>query len=165
MAGTPTAPVVTGTASGSSVTIHLIDASGDTYSENIPIAVTAAAADVAGLVETYQAATNASVWKVTRESVWEGVQDPDNAVAAFRGSIKDGINFLFRNTTTFLARSFRLIAPVAATMQGNQDIPLLTSAELTAMITDYLTLSSGYDLESAQFTERKERQNNPRIKA
>jgi len=165
MAGTATAPVVTGTASGASVTIHLIDASGDLYTETLPVAVTAAAGDIAGLVATYQAASNASVWKVTRESVWEGAADPDNAVAAFRGSIAEGINMLFRNTTTFITRSLRLIAPVAATMQGNQDIPLLTSDELTDLITDYLTLSSGYDLETAQYTGRRERKNNPKIRA
>lgn len=164
MAGTATAPVVTGTASTADVTIHLVDASGDTYSENLPVAVTAAAADVAGLVASYQAASNASVWKVTRSSEWVGAIDPDNAVAAYRGSIAEGVNMLFRNTTTQLARSLRLIAPIAAVMQGNQDIPLLTATEMADLITDYLTLSSGYDLEVAQFTGRRERRNNPRIR-
>lgn len=164
MAGTATAPAVTGTASTSSVTIHLVDASGDTYSENLPVAVTAAAGDVAGLVTTYQAASNASIWKVTRTSEWQGTIDPDNAVAAYRASIAEGVNMLFRNTTTFNARTMRLIAPIAAVMQGNQDIPLLTATEMVNLITDYLTLSSGYDLEVAQFTGRRERKNNPRIR-
>ena len=164
MAGTSTAPAVTATPTGASVTIHLIDASGDLYTEDLPVSTTAAAGDIAGLVASYQAASNASVWKVTRESVWEGVQDTDNAVATFRSSIAEGINMLFRNTTTFLARSLRLVAPIAATMQGNQDIPLISSTEMVNLITDYLTLSSGYDLESAQFTGRRERRNNPKIR-
>jgi hypothetical protein len=50
-------------------------------------------------------------------------------------------------------------------MQGNQDIPLLSSAEMTALILAELAILTGYSLESAQFTERRERSNNPRIKA
>lgn len=164
MPGTNTNPAVTGTPNGASVSMHLVDASGDVWSQSLPIANTAAAADVDGLVETYQAATNASIWKVTRTQEWVGTIDPDNAIAEYRASIAEGINLLFRNTTTLDARAFRLIAPIAAVMQGNQDIPLITATAMVNMITDYLTLSSGYDLESAQFTGRRERRNNPRIR-
>lgn len=163
MPGTRTATAVTGTPQAASATIHLIDASGDLYSENVAVATTAAAADVEGLVASYQAASNASVWKVTREQVWFGSADPDNAVAAYRASVAEGINFLFRDAA-LLTRNMRLVAPIAAVMQGNQDIPLITAAELTALLTDYLTLSSGYDLQTAQFTGRRERRNNPRIR-
>lgn len=165
MPGTPTFPAVTGTPTGNSISLHLVDASGDTTSEDMPVATTAAAGDINGLATTYQAATNASLWKVTRTTVWEGVIDPDNAVAAFRGGVNQGVNLLFRNATTFDARSWRLVAPIAAVMQGNQDIPLLTATEFSAMILDYLTLASGYDLETAQYTDRRERRNNPRIRA
>jgi len=164
MAGTPTFADVAGTPTGNEVTLHLVDASGDLYSETVPVAVTAAVGDLNGLADTYQAASNASLWKVTRTTSWEGALDPDNAVAAYRGTIAEGINMLFRNTTTFNARSMRLIAPIAAVMQGNQDIPLLTADEMVALITDYLTLASGYDLEVAQFTGRRERKNNPKIR-
>lgn len=164
MAGTPTFADVAGTPTGNSMSIHLIDASGDTWAEELPIAVTAAVGDINGFADTYQAATNASVWKVSRTTVWEGARDPDNAVAAYRGAVESGINMLFRNTTTLNARSLRLVAPIAAVLQGNQDIPLLTATEMVAMITDYLTLSSGYDLELAQYTGRRERRNNPRIR-
>jgi len=50
-------------------------------------------------------------------------------------------------------------------MQGNQDIPLLTAAEFIALIQSYQVLLTGYSLASAQYTERRERKNNPRIKA
>lgn len=164
MPGTRTAPAATATATGQNFAIHLVDASGDLWSESVPVAVTAAAGDLEGLAASYQAASNASVWKLSRETLWEGAIDPDNAVAAFRASVAEGVNLLFRNTTTFDARALRLIAPIAACMQGNQDIPLVTATEFAALITDYLTLSSGYDLETAQFTGRRERKNNPKIR-
>lgn len=163
MAGTPTFPAVTGTATATEVTLHLVDASGDLYTENLDVAATAAVGDINGLATTYQAASNASLYKVTRTSIWAGTADPDNAVAAYRGTIAEGINMLFRNATLF-TRNLRLIAPIAAVMQGNQDIPLLTADEMTALITDYLTLSSGFNLETAQFTGRRERKNNPKIR-
>lgn len=163
MPGTASAPVVTGTPTSNTVTIHLIDASGDLWTEDLQVAPTAAAGDIAGLVETYQAATNASVYKVTRASEWIGDPDPNNAVAAYRAGVQNGINMLFRNTDNF-TRTLRLVAPIAAVMQGNQDIPLISATEMAALITDYLTLSSGFDLETAQYTARRERRNNPKIR-
>jgi hypothetical protein len=49
-------------------------------------------------------------------------------------------------------------------MQGNQDIPVLTGVAAT-LITQYLNmLGNAYALDSAQFTGRRERSNNPRIR-
>jgi hypothetical protein len=163
MPGTRTAPAVTGTATKRTISLGLVDASGDVYAEGEDVAVSAAAGDIEGLAASYQAASNASLYRVTSTLIWEGAIDPDNAVAAYRGSVAEGINMLYRNAA-LLTRSQRLIAPIAAVMQGNQDIPLLTSDEMAALITDYLTLSSGYDLELAQFTGRRERKNNPKIR-
>jgi len=164
MAGTSTFPaVVYTTPTKTEVSFSLIDASGDKFSQNIDVANTAAEGDVDGLADSYQAATNASLYRVQRIQSWVGVADPENAVAEYRGSISDGINMLFKNAAQF-TRSLRLIAPIAAVMQGNQDIPLLSSTEMEALILDYLTLSSGFDLEVAQFTGRRERKNNPKIR-
>jgi len=163
MPGTRTAPAFTATATKREISFGLVDASGDTWSQSQPVAIAAAAGDVEGLAASYQAASNASLYRISSTSVWEGALDPDNAVAAFRGSIAEGVNLLFRNATLD-TRSMRLIAPIAEVMQGNQDIPLLTATEFVALITDYLTLSSGYDLALAQFTGRRERRNNPRIR-
>jgi len=50
-------------------------------------------------------------------------------------------------------------------MQGNQDIPLLSATELCALIADYQALLTGFSLQSAQYTDRRERSNNPKIRA
>lgn len=146
------------------ITFHLVDASGDLWSQNMDVSNTAAAGDVDGLATTYQGASNASLYKVSRTQSWVGEIDPDNAVAAYRGTIAEGINLLFKNPAQF-TRALRLVAPIAAIMQGNQDIPILTPTnELGLMVTDYLTLSSGFNLETMQFTGRRERKNNPKIR-
>lgn len=164
MPGTRTAPALTTAASSISMTLHVIDASGDLYAENLVVDSAATAIQKEAIVAAYQAATNSSVWKVTESSIWQADADPDNAVAEYRASVKDGVNLLFKDAS-FNGEGFRLVAPIAATMQGNQDIPLLSATEFSNLIVAVLAVRSGYSLESAQYTERKERSNNPRIRA
>ena len=166
MPGTNTAPDASvAPVTGATATLHLVDASGDNYTDSITLPAAISAANLEAWKVSYQAATNASIWKVSLTSEWEGDQDPDNAVAAYRGSAKDGVNLLFKNLTTLRAVTPRLIAPITGVMQGNQDIPLLTATEFVALIADYQAILAGYNLQSAQYTERRERSNNPRIKA
>lgn len=165
MAGTRTAPAVTGAISGNTATIHAIDASGDLYTDSITKVAAITPALIEAWVAAYQAATQASVYKVTLTNEWAGDPDPDNAEALYRGTVKEGVNKLYRNATTLDSTTPRLVAPIGAVMQGNQDIPLLTATEMTALITAELAILTGYLLTSAQFTGRRERTNNPRIKA
>lgn len=162
---TRTAPDVTTAATSVNSTLHLIDASGDLYTDNILTVTAPTPAQVQAWSVAYQAATQASLWKVSTLSVWEGDADPQNADVGQRNSVKDGVNLLWKNIATLNTQTPRLIAPIAATMQGNQDIPLLSATEFTNLIVAYAAILSGYNLQSAQFTERRERSNNPRIKA
>lgn len=164
MAGTRTAPAVDGTGNAYNTTLHFVDASGDQWAENILTIAAPTAAQVEAWAAAYQAATQASLWKVTTQIVYEGDKDADNAEALQRSSVKDGVNLLWKNVTTLDTQTPRLIAPIAATMQGNQDIPLLTAAEFVALIAAEQAILAGYNLQSAQYTERRERSNNPRIK-
>lgn len=165
MAGTRTAPAVTGSVTSVTITLHLIDASGDIYTDALTFVSAPSAANIETMVAAYQAATQASVYKVTQSSEWAGNADPANAEVGQRNSIKDGINILYKNLTTLNTQTPRLVAPIAGVMSGNLDIPVLTSTELAALITAQEALLTGYDIQSGQFTERRERSNNPRIKA
>lgn len=169
---TRTAPTVDGSPDFIGLTIHVVDASGDLYTDYIRLASDASNTDIESAVVAYQAATSASVWKVTVESPYEGDLDPDNADAVFRAGVQNGINMLMRNDAD-VSLSPRLVSPVPATMQGNQDIPLLVDASGTPtplgdLVTAYLAVINGtagtYGLENVQFTSRRERKNNPRIR-
>jgi len=162
---TRTAPVVTGAVTSSMLSLALIDASGDQISEALVTPSTFSTANMETFAAAYQASTQASLWKVTYSSLWEGDLDPDNADVGQRNSVKSGVNMFWKNLTTLKTQSPRLVAPIAANMQGNQDIPLLTATEFAALIAAYTTLLSGYTIQNAQYTDRKERSNNPRIKA
>lgn len=164
---TRTAPAVgAGTINETITTLHLIDVSGDQYTDAIKTVAAPALTAVEAWAAAYQVATQASLWKVSQTTSWVGDADPDNGDVGQRNSVKDGVNLLYKNLTTLMTQSPRLVAPVPATMQGNQDIPLLTAdPEFVNLITALATMLSGYSLQSAQFTERRERSNNPRIKA
>lgn len=165
---TRTAPTVGAlTITRSSASMSLIDASGDLHTESVYALEDGMSdlAEVEALAADYQAATQASLYKVTQTIEWEGDADPDNADVGQRNSVKDGINLLFGNIALDKTQTPRLIAPIGAVMQGNQDIPLLSSTELEALILQYLAAAlAGYNLKSAQYTQRKERFNNPRVK-
>lgn len=169
---TRTAPTVgAGTQTNVGATVHLIDASGDFGTDYVSNLATSDLLDVETWVANYQLATQASVYGVTFAQEWFGEADPDNADALFRAGIGNGVNMLFKNPSVGLKLTPRLYSPVASVMQGNQDIPLLLQADgvtptaLGNLVTQYLTLlGAGFALDSIQFTGRRERRNNPRIR-
>lgn len=165
MAGTRTAPLWTAAATNRLASLLLIDASGDLWAESFYVPVAATAANLETWAAAYAAASQASLYGLVDTANRLGDADPDNAETDQRNSVKDGINTLYKNLTLIKAITPRLVAPIPGVFQGNQDIPLLTSTELAALIAATLTLQSGYNLVSAQYTERRERKNNPRIKA
>lgn len=164
MPGDMQAPAWTAAATSRIATLHLIDASGDLYTDSLYVPVAATAIQLNAWQTTYQASSNAMIWKTSDETVREGDADPDQAIAEYRGTVSDGVNMLFKNIPLGQTVTPRLVAPVAATMQGNQDIPLLSSTEMTNLIVALLALLPDYDFKQAQFTGRRERKNNPRIK-
>lgn len=161
---TRTAPSFTAAASRRNITLRLIDASGDLYSETLPVAVAATAANVETWAAAYAAASNASLYGIVDSIERLGDADPDNATVGQRNSVKDGVNSLYKVASTGEALTTRLVAPIPAVMQGNQDIPLLSATEMSALIVAYLALLSGFGFNSAQYTERRERKNNPKVK-
>lgn len=163
MAGTRTAPTVNATPTEVQVTLHLIDASGDQFTQMLPIDAARTDAEIEAYAAAYQAATNSSLWKITGTSLFVGDKDASNAVADYRASIASGNNLLFKDVSAGKTLSIRQIAPLAATMQGNQDIPLVSSTELTALILASLVMLPTYVMQQAQFTGRTERSNNPVI--
>jgi len=165
MAGTRTAPLWTAAANQRLVGLLLIDASGDLWAESfyVPVATTAAALEA--WAAAYAAASQASLYGLQDMAIRIGDADPDNATTDQRNSVKDGINLLFKNVTLIKSITPRVVAPVTTDLQGNQDIPLLIGTPLEDVITSILAIQTGYSMQSAQYTERRERKNNARIKA
>jgi len=147
------------------ISFSVIDASGDTWPGLLAVALTATYTAIQAWLELYQACTNTSIFDVRDELSWSGDADPDNATAAFRSGKENGINLLFKNADTQDTFPMRVVGPVAAIMQGNQDIPLLAGAgSLDELIIATIGLQPDYNFVSAQFTAHRERTGNPKVK-
>jgi hypothetical protein len=144
-------------------TLHFVDASNDTWTEQLFTALSATAAAVQAWIILYQLTTQASIYGVDKVQGWYGDRDPDNAEAGYRGGIEQGINLLFKDPDTRVTRPMRIPAPVEEIMQGNQDIPLLSSDPLSDLIIATLALQPDYPFQNGQYTGRRERKNNPRV--
>jgi hypothetical protein len=163
MAGTATFPDVASAANHKLVTIRVVDASGDKDAVSFYCPVATTNGQIDDIATDYQAATQASVYEVHIASIWSGDSDPDNANTDQRNSVKQGINLGFKNISTNQALEIRVVAPVPEDMQGNQDIPLIVGTPLETLLTDTLEVITGFSAVSAQYTERRERKNNPKI--
>jgi len=147
------------------ITLHLVDASGDYWAEDWDVPVAATAANIEIWAAAYAAASQASLWQINDQQMRVGQDVATNANTDQRNSVKDGINALYGNNTTNVSRTLRLVAPILAAMDGNQDIPLMASTEVAALTAATATISpAGTFLDSGQFTERRERKNNARVK-
>lgn len=163
MAGTRTAPAATATANARQVTFRLVDASGDLTAVNMQVPVATTAAAIEAWAAAYAAGTQSSLYAIEDNSIRSGSAEPSNAEAGSRDSVKDGVNLAFRNPTTLLSFGQRLVAPDPATMDGDNDIPVM-SGLIGALITAIQTIQAGYSDVTAQYTERRERKNNPKIR-
>jgi len=156
--GTRTAPDFALAASGRKVTLHFFDVSEDYYSQvilNLPTAATDA--QVEAIAAAFQAASQASLWKITDNFVYAGVAKESNAGNGLRSSSGDGINMLYKNGIAGM--TLRIPAPLEATMIGDSDNVDTTSTELLAVNTAVEAAVTGFVAESALFTGRRDRNN------
>lgn len=158
---TRTAPAVTGAANKVVTTIHLVDASGDVYAASVITATIPTDAEVEAWAAAYQAGSQASVYMVSQQKQWVGAKETNNADTGIRYQVDNGINLLFRSADLLSSTTLRLVAPVPAAMDGNDDIPIVGVDPVLALNTATAAINGG-TFESGQYTTRRERKNNPR---
>lgn len=170
MPGTRTAPTVGAlTVTENLISLGLVDASGDLFSASLKSqgGELEDMAEIETAAAAYQLSTNASLYEVRHTAIWRGSLNPTNALALYRATIAEGINMSYRDTDVFNAiANMRLIAPVAETMVASTDTPVYPLvAPLSTLNAALITLiGAGYSLESLQFTGRRERKNNTKIR-
>jgi len=156
-----TAPTVDGTPNVGRLTLRVIDASGDKRAESIEISPTAADGDIEAIVVAYALRSHVNVYSVERHAVYAAPATAGDATTGEKSdSVADGINYLFVSNT-MESEGFRLMAPVASQMIGDSDaVEPVAGAAFGALVEAVLTGTKV--LVSAQYTERKEKQNNPK---
>jgi len=161
--GTRTAPAMTAAANDRIITLHLMDASTDTWAESIRVPVAATAANIEAFAAAYAAGSQASLYQISDNQIRAGVAQAANANTDQRNSVKQGVNLLWKYLATHSSLTPRLVAPILAALQGDLDIPIVGADPILAINLAFATLLTGGDFAGAQFTERRERKNNPRV--
>lgn len=182
MAGTRTAPSLTGSATILELSVHFIDDSGDTWSEAhfIPVASTAAQREayVAGL----QAASGASIYKVKvhtdfgSDALADSGNAEENAALLKSRSVFDSLNVTLKNTDPEKTNKIvRVPAPIYNLFVNNfadtdPDPPTYVadtiagdSAELVTLMAAALAMfGAGWSIAWARYSEKTEL--NPRTR-
>lgn len=175
MAGTRTAPDVTGAATSKHLSVHFIDDSGDIWSESHIVAAAATQAQIEAYLDALQADSGASIYKVGVESFWgtDALADADNAEGDAdllkSRSVFDTLNITLKHTTDPEKKDkiVRIPAPIASNFVASGDFLSDeidgASVELGAVMTTALTLFPSYAVVWARFSEKTELNQKVRI--
>lgn len=157
-----TAPTFDDTPNYRVLSLRMIDISGDKKSEAFEISPTAAAAAIEAFVAGYAARTHANIYSVWDNQVYNSAAASSVATSGAKSdSVADGINFLYVAATNE-SEDVRLVAPIASLIVGDTDaVDAAAAAAFNALVEPLLTGTKvGV---TAQYTERKEKQNNPKL--
>ncbi len=156
MAGTRTAPAITGAATFIEISVRWIDAVGDIRSDATIVDSGATVAQIEAVVAALQAGSNASIYAVRRTDVFEGAKSKANAVSGVRESVQDNLVYHAKDTGRVDRRSF-LPAPLQAVFVADTETPDEGDALITALMTAWDNVWAGtFAGVSLRFTERRE---------
>jgi hypothetical protein len=177
MAGTRTAPDVTGTATSMHLSVHFIDDSNDMWSESHIIPAASTAAQREAYLDGLQALSGASIYKVGVESMFgtDALADSGNADANVgflkSRSVFDALNVTLKHNTDPEKKNkvVRVPAPIASAFINNfvETDPLPptfvsdtingSSTELATLMAAALTMfGAGWSIAWARFSEKTE---------
>lgn len=176
MAGTRTAPALTGAATILELSVHFIDISGDTWSESHFIPVASTAAQREAYVDALQDASVASIYKVSVNTDFgtDALSDSGNADLvsdnAKSSSVFDSLNVTIKHNTDPEKKNkiVRIPAPLVTlftTQSGYvSDVINGESAELAAVMAAALTMfGAGWSIAWARYSEKTELNEKTRI--
>lgn len=154
---TRTAPTVgAGTISYVLLSIHMIDASGDKRSISIQADPAVTYANLEAYVADLQTITNASIYHVERNEVFDSNPLASNATAAEENSVSDNVVLLARNSVTFDSQQAYIPAPIRGLFVGNTDDIDVADADFLDFKTKALAiLPANWAFVSVRYTERR----------
>lgn len=157
-----TAPTFDDTPNYRLLSLRMVDISGDKHAEAFEISPTATAAAIEAFVAGYASRTRANIYAVWDEQVYNSPASNATATAGSKSdSVKDGINFLYVSNTNE-SEDVRLVAPIDTLMIGDTDgVDPTAAAAFNALVEPLLTGTKVAI--TAQYTERKEKKNNPKV--
>jgi hypothetical protein len=180
MAGTRTAPDVTGAITAKQLSVHFVDISGDVWSESYLLPAASTNAQVEAYVDAVQAGSAASIYKIEVNSVYGTDALADSSNAQNDGEVKgasvfDKLNVTLKHTTDPEKKNkiVSVPAPLAILFTRNpaaapydfiSDTIDGGSAELAAILAAALTMfGAGWAIAWARYVEHVEVNERTRI--
>lgn len=149
------APTIDGTPNYRTVSLRLIDVSGDKRAVSFEVGIAVADALIEALVAAYAAVTNAVVYAVLVQDQYYSAAVASNAVQAEENSVYDNIVILAKSDTNDSEELF-IVAPERSLFIGDTDNPDATA--LATLIAAWEAILTGSKVAvSARFTERREK--------
>lgn len=178
MAGTRTAPSLTGAATALHLSVHYIDVSGDVWSESYILPVASTAAQREAFVAALQAGSNASIYRVdvTTDFGTDALADTTNSVDGSKSSsVFDKLGITLKHTTDPEKKNkiVSVPAPIAEIFTRNpatapydyvSDVIDGTSTELADIMAAALAMfGAGWAIAWARYVEKVEVNERTRI--
>jgi len=159
MPGTSTIPNITGGETGYTLSLSWKDAEDGEFTDTIKTDATVSIAEIQALVDTAQAASNASSFKVSWTTIWEGAADSSNALAAAHESVFDKLRLSFKAIATGAYDQTYIPAPLTALILSGGVVDT-ANALYTAWRTAVTNImQTGFTALNAGFVQNSKRNN------
>lgn len=155
MPGTRTAPTIDGSVTYKIITVTWFDYTADQRSDSYQVDADVTNLEIEAFVAALQASSNATLWRVAVQEVYNSVGDASNALEEVWEEASQNLVIQTKNTANDSRRVF-VPAPINAMfIEGTEQIDP-TNATLTTLISAYLPLVTGFSAVGARMTSRRQ---------
>lgn len=156
MPGTRTAPTVNGTGNWVTVSVTMLDYTGDQRTVSLQVDAATTDIEIEAYVAALQAVTNATIYRVSVSTIYNSVGDSSNALEEVWENNFTNIAMLYKDAGNNSINSF-IPAPINAAFIDSTDQIDPANAALAAYIAATLAmLPAGFGATSARLTHRKD---------
>lgn len=158
MPGTRTAPTVNlGTPNRVTVSVRLMDWSGDKRAVSLDVPATVTGAQIDAYVDALQALTNATIYEVSTNNKFTSVPIQANALQTSYQSVYDNVVLLMKDATQNKVQDAFLPAPILTLIDEGDVVDTSLVAYETWRDASVALVAENYIASSVRFTERREK--------
>lgn len=152
-----TAPPVTDSATRLQISMRFVDRSGDLRSVAVTTFNTSVTrAQIQAMVAAYAAASQANLYSVSIEEVYDDGVDAGDALVGPANSVFDNVVLLFKSPIALKGENTFVPAPIPAIVPPDTDTIVLSALEDVTDTTE-VVLGPTWDDRSVRYTERREK--------
>ena len=155
MPGTRTAPLVTAVISYKVISLTWYDYTGDQRTDSYQVDSAATGILIEAFVAALVATSNATLWKIIVQDVWNSVGDSSNALEEVWENAKDNVVLLAKDAVNNSIDVY-IPSPINAMFLETTENIDPTNAALAAVLAAFLAIKATFSWVSARFTHRKQ---------